>query len=73
MCKNIVVYTPTSPSEVYFVASNQRPSIGQTVKFTTTTDFADKYIWRIFPTTFKFVNGTSAQVGGTAAVSTPTP
>ena len=60
MCKNITVYTPTSPSEVDFVASNQRPSIGQTVKFTTTTDFADKYIWSIFPTTFKFVNGTSA-------------
>jgi len=59
-CKNIVINTPNTAGYVDFVANNLRPSIGQAVKFTTTTDYAETFAWSIFPTTYKFVNGTDA-------------
>ena len=58
-CKNITVYDPTSAGIVDFTANNLRPVIGEDVTFTTKTDYADVFEWSIFPTTFKYVNGTS--------------
>ncbi len=60
-CKNIVVSTPTTAMDVDFKASNLRPNIGQVVSFTTQTNYADVLEWSIFPTTFKYENGTSSK------------
>ena len=60
-CKNITVYTPTKAEFVDFKANNLRPTIGQVVKFTTITDYADVFEWSIFPTTFKYANGTTSK------------
>jgi hypothetical protein len=57
--RNITIITPTSARSVDFVASNVRPNIGDVVRFRTTTDYANRFEWSIFPTTFKYVNGTS--------------
>ncbi len=58
-CKNITVFDPTSAGIVDFSANNLRPVIGEDVTFTTKSDYADVFEWSIFPTTFKYVNGTS--------------
>jgi len=58
-CKNITITTPNTAGKVDFVADNVRPNIGQKVSFKTTTDYANKFDWSIFPTSFKYVNGTT--------------
>jgi len=59
-CKNVDVITPTDPVFVDFVASNQRPKVGETVTFATKTDFGSVFDWSIYPATFSYVGGTSA-------------
>ncbi len=57
--KNITIVTPTVSGFVDFKADNVRPNIGDLVRFQTVTDYANNFEWSIFPTTFKFVNGTT--------------
>lgn len=57
--KIIRIITPTTPGFVDFKADNVRPNIGDAVRFQTVTDYANNYDWSIFPTSFKFINGTS--------------
>ncbi len=57
--KPITITTPTVSGFVDFTADNVRPNIGDVVRFKTITDYANNFEWSIFPTTFKYVNGTS--------------
>ena len=57
--RNITITTPTVSGFVDFTADNVRPNIADVVRFKTITDYANNFEWSIFPTTFKYVNGTS--------------
>ncbi|MBL7810680.1 MAG: DUF5011 domain-containing protein [Bacteroidetes bacterium] len=59
-CKKITITTPTAPGFLDYTASNLRPKVGDRVTITTKTDYASDFQWSIFPTTFSYVNGTSA-------------
>ena len=57
-CKTIQAFTPTSAGALDFVASNQRPKVGEAITITTSTDYASNFEWSIFPATFSYA-GTS--------------
>jgi PKD repeat protein len=57
--KTIWVAHPGTPTEVDFVASNQRPTLGETVTFTAMTDKANTWEWTFFPGTVSTVGATS--------------
>ena len=57
--KIITINTPSTPGFADFAADNVRPSIGDVVRFKTITDYANNFEWSIFPTSFKYINGTS--------------
>jgi plastocyanin len=59
-CKNITAITPSTPVFVDFVSSNQRPKTGETVSFSTKTDWASTFDWSIYPATFSYVGGTNS-------------
>lgn len=56
-CGNIKIDVPTAPGSLDFTASNLRPKLGETVKLTTTTDYANQFEWSIFPLTYTWVSG----------------
>ena len=58
-CSNVTINTPTAPGVLDYSASNVRPNLGDVVKFTTKTDFANAFEWSIFPTSFTYENGTT--------------
>jgi len=58
-CNTITINTPTAAGFLDYTASNVRPNLGDVVKITTKTDYANTFEWSIFPTTFTFENGTS--------------
>ena len=58
-CSTVTINTPTAPGYLDYTASNVRPNLGDVVKITTKTDYANTFEWSIFPTSFTFENGTS--------------
>jgi len=58
-CKNITIITPSTPGELDYVADQVRPKVLAPVSFTTTTDYATKFKWSIFPLSYEFVAGTN--------------
>ncbi len=58
-CKSITINTPTAPGYLDYTASNVRPNIGDVIKITTKTDYANTFEWSIFPTSFTYENGTT--------------
>jgi hypothetical protein len=59
-CDNVTILTPTKPGALDYTADNVRPNVLDVVSFTTKTDYANKFEWNIFPTSFTYMNGTSA-------------
>jgi hypothetical protein len=49
MTKSFVVAAPNSPTEIDVVANNQRPSLGEIVTFTATSDKANRWEYSFFP------------------------
>ncbi|MCC7297038.1 MAG: DUF5011 domain-containing protein [Bacteroidia bacterium] len=56
-CDNITIVTPTKAGALDYTASNLRPKVGEVVKLTTTTDYANTFEWSIFPLTYTWVSG----------------
>jgi len=59
-CDNVTILTPNKPGALDYKADNVRPNVLDVVSFTTKTDYANKFEWNIFPTSFTYMNGTSA-------------
>ncbi|MDA1112299.1 MAG: DUF5011 domain-containing protein [Bacteroidetes bacterium] len=59
-CDNITIVTPSKPGYLDYTADNVRPNVLDVVSFTTKTDYANQFEWSIFPTSFSYMNGTSA-------------
>ncbi len=49
--QSFTVVSPTTPTSLDFVADNQRPSIGDAVTITATSDKANNWVWDIYPVT----------------------
>jgi PKD repeat protein len=49
--KTFNVVLPTSPTELDFTADNRRPSTGDNVTLTATSDKANRWEWNVFPQT----------------------
>jgi PKD repeat protein len=49
--QTFTVVSPTTPTNLDFVADNQRPNIGDAVTITATSDKANNWEWSIFPLT----------------------
>jgi PKD repeat protein len=49
--KSFTVVSPTTPTSLDFVASNQRPALGDATTLTATSDKANNWEWSIFPAT----------------------
>ncbi len=49
--QSFTVVSPTTPTNLDFVADNQRPNIGDAVTITATSDKANNWEWSIFPLT----------------------
>ena len=47
--ESFTVVSPTTPTALDFVADNQRPSVGDAVTMTATSDKANNWVWDIFP------------------------
>ena len=58
-CKDITIVTPTAPGVLDYVADQVRPKVLSSVKFKTSTDYANNFKWSIFPLTYEFVDGTT--------------
>ena len=58
-CKDITIITPTKPGILDYVADKLRPKVLEAVSFTTSTDYANKFKWSIFPLSYEFINGTN--------------
>jgi hypothetical protein len=56
-CSTLDVVTPSAPGILDFTASNIRPNKGDIVDFDITTDYANNFVWNIFPTNFTIVSG----------------
>ena len=49
--QSFTVVSPTTPTNLDFVSDNQRPSVGDAVTMTATSDKANNWVWSIFPVT----------------------
>lgn len=56
-CKMLDIVTPKSPGALDFTASDVRPPVGTTVDLKATTDYANSFLWNIFPTTYTIMSG----------------
>lgn len=59
-CRQQQINTPTKAGFLDFTASTRRPTLSDVVTLKTSTDYASRFIWSIYPTTFSYVNGTSS-------------
>lgn len=59
-CKQIVIDVPSAARVLDYSADNVRPTVNSLVSITTKTDYADNFLWSIYPTSFTWENGTSA-------------
>ncbi|MES2617485.1 MAG: immunoglobulin-like domain-containing protein [Bacteroidota bacterium] len=56
-CRMVDIITPNKQSQVDFMASTRRPTVGvDRVVLTPLVDNANKYSWTIFPTTYTLLN-----------------
>lgn len=57
-CTVVDIVTPTQPGMLDFTASDVRPPVGTVVELKATTDYANRFLWNIFPTTYTIISGT---------------
>ena len=55
--QSFTVVSPTTPTNLDFVSDNQRPSVGDAVTMTATSDKANNWVWSIFPVTGWIADG----------------